>query len=303
MKGLLKKLDPYYRLGRYDKPIGGWLVFWPSAYGIVLASPGTLMDPFIYGSVFASCFLLRSAHCAINDFWDRNLDKHVERTKTRPLASGELSVPQGLAFFTSQMVPIPIMWYLVGSNAAWVVPTTIPILTLYPLAKRFLPWPQTILGIAMNWNILLYHAILTNSVPLYIWPLYTGLWCWTMIYDSIYAFQDLKDDLKVGNNSTAVAWQEKYEKYCDAFAMGMGANMLLGGYLAGLGPMYYPMMGISVAHAMYTYKSLDTSSTKDCWNKFSMHQYTGILMFIAFILGKVKFDSNKDQEKVLEIVS
>lgn len=296
MKNILNKLDPYYRLGRYDKPFGGWLVFWPAAYGVALASPSYLMDPLIYGSVFASSFMLRSAGCAINDFWDRNLDKHVERTKNRPITSGELSVTQGLTFFASQTLPLPIMWSIVGSNVSWVVPATIPFLTLYALAKRYLPWPQAILGLSMNWNVVLYYALLTNSVPLYILPIYSGLWCWTMIYDTIYAFMDFKDDVKVGNNSTAVAWQDKYEKYCDGFAAGMTASMMLGGFMAGMGPLYYPMMLISIGHGMYTYKSLDINNTKDCLRKFNMSHYTGILMFMAFLLGKVGTKSEEKEE-------
>lgn len=297
MRKFFQRIDPYLRLGRYDKPIGGWLVFWPSAYGVALASSGGAVEPILYGAVLASSFITRSAGCAANDLFDRKLDKNVERTKDRPIASGELTVKQGLAFFVSQMTPFAAMAYIAGPNTTWIVPASMFILAAYPLSKRLLPWPQSVLGVAMNINLVLYHALITDNIPLYILPIYSGLWCWTMIYDSIYAYQDYKDDKKVGNKSTAISWENRYDDFCNVLAVGMAGSMFAGGYMAGLGPLYYPFMSVAIAHTTYTYKSLDTNSVKDCWYKFSLSHTTGLIMFLAFLLGKLT-QKQKDQESV-----
>jgi len=297
MKKILQRIDPYIRLGRYDKPIGGWLTFWPSAYGVALASTGGAFDPVIYGSVLAGSFIMRSAGCTINDLFDRALDKQVERTKSRPIASGELTVKQGLGFFAIQLTPFAVLGYLTGPNCPPVILASMFILTAYPLSKRYLPWPQAVLGLAMNICLVLFHVAITDNIPMYILPIYSGLWCWTMIYDSIYAYQDYKDDKKVGNKSTAISWENNYDSFCNVFAVGMAGSMFAGGYMAGMGPLYYPLMSLAVAHTTYTYKSLDTSSVKDCLRKFSMSHMTGFIMFLAFWLGKLS-QGQKDQESV-----
>lgn len=289
----VQKLSPYIRLGRYDKPIGAMLVFWPCSFASALAS-STYPDPINIACAFGASFMLRAAGCTANDLWDRKIDKQVARTKLRPIASGEVSVPQAFNFFLINLPPIPVCWYLMGPVAKSSLIYTLPLMTLYPLAKRFTHWPQAILGLAMNYGFVVNYLYITESFNPFIIPVYLGCWGWTLVYDSIYAYQDIKDDVKIGVKSTAVLWKGGYEKYCKIFTAVAGLGWTSGGYLAGLGVGFYPVMAIAMAHMTYQWKSLDINDPKDCWKKFSNNQITGGLVFLAFLIGRVTQKKEED---------
>lgn len=302
MKELLKTLDPYLRLGRFDKPIGSWLVFWPCSYASVLASSYGSIELGWFACAFASSFMLRAAGCAANDIWDRKIDIQVERTKSRPIASGELSVLQGATFCTLNLIPIPVIWSLMGANGMPLLYSTVPVILAYPLAKRFTNWPQAALGVSINYGFLVNYLFLTDNFEPFLLPMSAGLWCWTMVYDSIYAYQDIKDDKNVGVKSTAVLWDGDYKKYCKAFTCGMAGCYGLTGYMAGLGALFYPVMGLGVWNVVRQWKNLDVNDPKDCLEKFKSNHKVGMIMFFAFLLGKLsqkKKDgqlSEKDQD-------
>lgn len=282
----LQKFEPYVRLGRYNKPIGAVLVFWPCSYASALASNGIPHIGWL-GCALGASLMLRAAGCAANDFWDRRIDQKVARTKLRPIASGEVPLPKAFAFFLLNLPPIPIAWALMGPNTRSAIIYSVPLMVLYPLAKRFTYWPQGVLGLAMNYGFIVNYLFLTERFDLFIIPVYIGCWCWTMVYDSIYAYQDVEDDKKVGVKSTALLWGNNYQKFCQVFTLGAWSMWSLGGYMAGLGPAFYPLVSLAPAHMYYQWKTLDINDPKDCWNKFSMNQVTGGIVFAALLIGRL----------------
>ena len=291
-----KKIDPFVRLGRYNKPIGAMLVFWPCSFASALASNG-FPHPGWMGCAFAASFMLRAAGCTANDFWDRKIDTKVERTKMRPIASGEVSLPKAFGFFLLNLPPLPVSWALMGPNAKSLVLYSIPLMTLYPLAKRFTYWPQAVLGFSMNYGFLVNYLFLTESFDPFILPVYIGCWSWTIIYDTIYAYQDIEDDKLVKVKSTAILWDKNYKKYCTVFTTITGTCWIGGGVMAGLGPGFYPCIAIALSHIVYQWTTVDIKNPKDCWKKFSMNNVTGGLVFLAFLIGRLTQDNSKKYKK------
>ena len=196
------KFRSYLHLIRADKQVGTLLLLWPCCWSISLAAPlGSLPDPLIMTKFTIGAFLMRSAGCIINDMWDKDIDKHVERTKSRPLASGQLSLAHA---------SVALLSTLTGSFAILVSmnPTSIllglgamPLVIAYPLMKHYTYFPQAVLGLAMNWGALLGWVEVTGAVDLtHTLPLYLAGVSWTMVYDTIYGYQDREDDVKLGAN-------------------------------------------------------------------------------------------------------
>ena len=204
------KQNPYARLARWDKPIGTWLLFWPCAWSTALAATnGGLPDIVLVAQFGVGAFLMRGAGCTINDLWDSNIDRQVERTKTRPLASGELSHGQALAFLALQLsgglgvlLSLPHVAYCVQWGVA-----SLPLVVLYPATKRFFAAPQLVLGLTFNWGAFMgYSAVHGTMDWALILPLYGSGVTWTLLYDTIYAHQDKAYDRQLGLQSTALTF-------------------------------------------------------------------------------------------------
>lgn len=190
------KVGAYWRLARADKPIGSMLLLWPCIWSTALTS----MDPLLMTKFAIGSFIMRGAGCTINDLWDKEFDKQVERTKDRPLASGELSVADALKFLTLQLggglvilVSLPIKAIKIGLMS-------MPLVVAYPLMKRYTNWPQFVLGMTFNWGVWVGWAASEPQTltALTMAPLYVAGICWTLVYDTLYGYQDRKDDLKIG---------------------------------------------------------------------------------------------------------
>lgn len=200
---LRDKLDAYLRLARMDRPIGTFLLLWPCLMALVLAAGGMpdlkVLIIFVIGVV-----VMRACGCIINDYADRKLDSHVERTKSRPLASGEVTVKEALILFV-------VMGLLAFGLVLMLNPLVVQlsfvgiILTIiYPFTKRFTNMPQMFLGVVWSWSIPMAYAAQLGTVPVEAWWLFAANWCWTVAYDTMYAMVDRDDDLKVGIKSTAI---------------------------------------------------------------------------------------------------
>lgn len=209
-------LQPYAYLARLDRPVGIWLLLLPCLISITLASGGLLkMNGHDYYLAFlftAGAVIMRAAGCTINDLWDRELDKKVERTQGRPLAAGTITVPQAFAFLGILLVlglmillQLSFVTILLGLMA-------IPLVVLYPLMKRITWWPQAFLGITFNFGALMGWAAVTGVVGLPALLLYLAGFFWTLAYDTIYAHQDKDDDIKAGIKSSALRMDEKSKK-------------------------------------------------------------------------------------------
>ena len=296
MNNLRKVLDPYIRLGRYDKPAGGWLAFWPVSYGTVLASSYGSIDLFFITCGLAASFMLRAGGCAANDLWDRKIDMQVERTKSRPIASGEISPAKAIAFCSFHMIPLPVSYFIYKPQIELLFYMTVPIIALYPLAKRFLKQPQAILGFSMNYGFIFSYAVLTKQIDWLCLPIMTGMWCWTMLYDTIYAFQDMNCDKKIGNNSTTIAWEGKHLQYFEWLTISMGASYAMAGYLAGLGTIYYPALAVCLWKFTRTWIGLDFNDPKACMESFKKNQAIGGYFFLALLLGKLSMKKDGKEE-------
>ncbi|KAG8906026.1 Para-hydroxybenzoate--polyprenyltransferase, mitochondrial precursor (PHB:polyprenyltransferase) [Tulasnella sp. 403] len=176
--------------------------------------------PLTYLGLFGTgAFLMRSAGCTINDMWDRNLDKAVERTKNRPLARGDLTFNQSLGFLSVQLtaalaVLLQLNWYSIALGAS-----SLSVVTVYPFMKRVTYWPQFVLGLAFNWGAMLGWSAVAGAVDWAVCaPLYAGSICWTLVYDTVYAHQDKTDDVKVGIRSTALLFGERTLPVLSAFS-------------------------------------------------------------------------------------
>ena len=234
------KVRPYLHLARMDKQVGTMLLLWPCIWSTALAAPlGTFPDPMLLAKFTVGAMVMRGAGCTINDLWDRDFDKHVERTKSRPLARGDVTVPQAIAFLGGQLTCGLGVLLSLNPESILLALASMPLVVIYPLMKRFTDWPQLVLGLTFNWGALvgwtaaagsqtsilgaalahqnqtphssimaLPEQLLTtaasavSSLPPGLMeqalPLYGAGVCWTLIYDTLYGYQDRSDDKKIG---------------------------------------------------------------------------------------------------------
>ncbi|XP_077284369.1 ubiquinone biosynthesis protein COQ2, mitochondrial [Arctopsyche grandis] len=291
VKMIASKVDPYARLMRLDKPIGTWLLFWPCGWSIMLAAdPGIVSSGEVLhtlGLFLTGAFVMRGAGCTINDMWDKDLDGKVERTKTRPLVNGDISMKNATIFLAAQLstglaILLQLNWYSVALGAS-----SMGLVILYPLAKRITDYPQLVLGLTFNWGALLGWSALRGSVdPAICLPLYAAGVCWTLLYDTIYAHQDKKDDAIIGIKSTALKFNEYTKPWLWANGVGVLAGLTTTGIAADLNWPYYGAVGLVGAHISRQILTLNTESKEDCSSKFVSNSTIGLLIFMGIVLGK-----------------
>lgn len=184
-------LRPYLHLARVDKQVGTLLLLWPCCWSVALAAPlGSLPDVILMGQFALGAFVMRGAGCTINDLWDRDFDKHVERTKNRPLANGSISVPQALGFLAAQLTCGLGVLVSLDPSCISLGFLSMPLVIAYPLMKRFTNWPQLVLGLTFNWGALMGWTAVHGTTSLeHVLPLYAAGVCWTLVYDTLYGYQ------------------------------------------------------------------------------------------------------------------
>ncbi len=217
------KLRPYLRLSRADRPIGTWLLLIPCWWGLLI---GILEDEKVLANDFwllLSCsigaFLMRGAGCTWNDILDRKIDGAVERTRSRPIPSGQVNLTQAIVWMIVQIGLAGIILLSYNLTSIILGLSSLFLVVIYPFAKRFTWWPQVFLGLAFNWGILLLFVAHTGSLS---WPIialyFSGIF-WTLFYDTIYAYQDSQDDLLIGVKSTAILFGEHAKKWLFSFIL------------------------------------------------------------------------------------
>ncbi|POY74446.1 putative 4-hydroxybenzoate polyprenyltransferase [Rhodotorula taiwanensis] len=281
----LEWTHPYLSLARMDKPIGTWLLYWPCAWGITMAAyssalpvSGWAWNLALFGT---GAIVMRGAGCTINDLWDRDIDKKVDRTKLRPLASGEIKPLQALTFLGGQLsVGLAILtqlnWYSIALGAS-----SLSLVVLYPLMKRITYWPQFVLGLAFNWGALLGSSAVLGATD---WkvalPLYAGSVAWTIVYDTIYAHQDKKDDVDAGVKSTALLFAERSRPILTGFSVSFVSLLALSGYLNAQGPAFYALsVGGAAAHLAWQLRNADLESRENCWEMFKSNRDLGAIVW------------------------
>ena len=287
--------NPYIELARLDKPIGIYLLAYPSLWSILLSSSTATIPPstekiatmtalFSTGAV-----LLRGAGCTINDIWDRKVDAKVERTKNRPIASGRITVPNAVAFLGAQLGLGSVVLYQLDFNTQILGLMSLPLVATYPLMKRVTNLPQLFLGFTFNWGALMGWTAITGGVleaPAL--ALYGSGVCWTMVYDTIYAHQDIEDDKKIGIKSSARLFEKNTKAVLSTCGVGAISGLLASGYLAGVHWTFYPLL-VSTAgtHLFWQIYTVDLKNRKDCGDKFRSNQTYGGLVLSSILAAKV----------------
>jgi len=284
-----ENIKPYLYLARAHLPIGSYLLFWPCSWSLVLATPMHEIPDIYYLSLFAvGAVLMRGAGCVVNDLWDQRIDKLVDRTKDRPLASGALTTQQAVLFLGSQLllglgVLLQFNWFAVGIGLC-----SMPFVIFYPSFKRFFNWPQLILGMTFNWGAFMGFAVLNGELPLnLVLPLYLGGVAWTLHYDTIYAHQDKEDDVKVGVKSTALTLGDETKKWLVAFSVLTHSLITFAGYQNELSAPFYVGMGLAGLHLWWQISTLNINSPIDCAAKFRSNKTFGFIIFVSFLCGKM----------------
>ncbi|KAH7887875.1 para-hydroxybenzoate-polyprenyltransferase [Phlebopus sp. FC_14] len=279
-------VQPYFYLTRIDKPIGTLLLFYPCAWSITMASyalDAPLTTPLTYLSLFGlGAFVMRGAGCTINDMWDKDLDKAVERTRTRPLSRGDITQRQALVFLGAQLavglgVLLQLNWYSILLGAS-----SLSIVTVYPLMKRITYWPQAVLGLAFNWGALIGWSAVAGAVNWSVClPLYAGGICWTLVYDSIYAHQDKADDINVGIRSTALLFGEQTRPILSALSVSSLSCITYAGVLNAQGAPFYFGMGLGAVQLARVLWQTDFNNRQSCWRGFVGCGWSGFWIWMG----------------------
>ncbi len=287
----MNQINLFIELTRFKKPIGFMLLFWPCLWGLTLVYDfqTSLFNYFFYSTLFLSgSILMRSAGCIVNDIADRNFDKKVERTKGRPIASGKVSVK--LASVYAMILCGIAFLVLINFNKLTILMALIsmPLAFAYPLMKRITYWPQLFLGITFNYGLVLAWISITNEFSIIPIIFYIGAIFWTLGYDTIYGFQDIKDDEIIGVKSTSIKFKDDPKKFLFISYCIFIISLLLIGILMGFKYYYFLFMIFPILHLLvFQIKKLNTNLPFDCLNKFKSNNFLGIIIFINILVGKL----------------
>lgn len=272
----------YIRLSRLDKPIGIYLLLWPSVLGLLLAA---LNEGYIdfknYLIVIAGAILVRSCGCVINDISDHKFDRLVERTKDRPIASGEISLKQAWGFFIVLSIASLSLLLLTPTITIKLALSFSLLILLYPLAKRFIKAPQVILGITFGSGSIISYSLQSGSFSLSIIILYVGLVAWIVSFDSIYALEDIEDDAKIGINSTPILWGKKTVSIANILQLLFYAAIVLIAYLNTFSAFFIVIFSLLLALLYYQNKLVKAGRYLDA---FKSNNNIGIVLVTGFIL-------------------
>ncbi|HHW51996.1 MAG TPA: 4-hydroxybenzoate octaprenyltransferase [Acinetobacter towneri] len=280
-----ERLEAYYYLCRFDKPIGTELVFWPTIWALWIANQGMpsigILIPMILGTIF-----MRAAGCAINDFADRKVDGHVERTKTRPLATGVISAKEAIYVFlglvalsAAMLLFLPIETFYWSFGALFLA-------FIYPFMKRYTHLPQVFLGAAFSWSIPMAYTAVGATPDLTCWLLYFGNLAWTVAYDTQYAITDREYDLKIGVKSTAILFG-RYD--IQIISLLQAGSVLLIGTALWLENLLLPFglaaLLVVVADFIYQWSKTKDKDPQRCFWAFRHNRWVGLIIFVGIVLA------------------
>jgi len=287
----MKQLKLFIDLTRFRKHIGYMLLFWPCAWGLTLAYDfsNDLGRYFFYLILFfLGAILMRSAGCIVNDILDKEFDKKVSRTKDRPIASGKTSVKLALVYVL--ILCFCALLVLLNFNTITILLAlgSMPLAFTYPLMKRFTYWPQLFLGVTFNYGLLLGWTSVNQNLDIIPILLYIGAIFWTLGYDTIYGFQDIKDDEIIGLKSTSIKFKKKpfiFLLTCYVFLFLM---LILLGISKNFNIFYYAFGLIIMYHLFfYQLKSVDIKNPINCLKIFKSNNFFGFLVFIQLLISKI----------------
>ncbi|SFV52707.1 4-hydroxybenzoate polyprenyltransferase [hydrothermal vent metagenome] len=280
-----KKISAYFRLARLDKPIGIWLLLLPTLFNILFTTnilPLEIILVFVFGSI-----IMRSAGCVINDIWDIKIDKQVQRTKNRPIASGEISILNASIFFIFLSLLGLYLLLKLNTNTLYLGFVFLIMVIIYPLMKRFIALPQLFLAFTFNAGVLMSSMAIYNKINLSSWILYSICFFWILAYDTVYAHQDKKDDLKIGVKSSAIYfdnWTKIYISICYSILF---IGLIVIAWLNHNHLIFYIGLLLIMTITFYKIKTLNLDNPKECHHFFINNSTTAWFLLAILLLDKM----------------
>jgi 4-hydroxybenzoate polyprenyltransferase len=287
----MNQLKLFIDLIRLKKPIGFMLLFWPCAWGLTIAYDFSenLNKYFFYLILFfLGSILMRSAGCIVNDIFDKEFDAKVFRTKDRPIASGKISIK--LAIFYSLILCFFAFIVLLNFNLFTVILAlgSMPLAFTYPLMKRFTYWPQLFLGITFNYGLILGWTSIKGQIDLVPIIFYLGAIFWTLGYDTIYGYQDIKDDEIIGLKSTSIKFKGKPKNFLFGCYILVSIFFIVGGYVMKFNYDYYLLSIIPIIHLLfYQMKIFNLNHPPSCLKAFKSNNLFGLIIFLKLLIVKI----------------
>src|SRR5210317_43998 len=286
----MKQLSLFIELIRLKKPIGFMLLFWPCSWGLSVAYnfENNLNLYFFYIVLFfLGSVLMRSAGCIVNDIFDKDFDKKVLRTKNRPIASGKITVK--VAILYSCILCLLALLVLLNFNYFTIILTlgSMPLAFTYPLMKRLTYWPQLFLGITFNYGLILGWTAVYGKIDFIPLIFYIGAIFWTLGYDTIYGYQDIKDDEIIGLKSTSIKFKNKAKQFLITCYLVLILILIIIGYMMSFSKYYYFFLIIPFIHLfVYQLKIFDHNSPENCLKAFKSNNLFGLIVLLNILIGK-----------------
>ena len=287
----MNQVKLFIDLTRLKKTIGYMLLFWPCAWGLTLAYDFSLnlKNYFFYLILFfLGSVLMRSAGCIVNDILDKEFDAKVFRTKNRPIASGKISTRLGM--FYALVLCLLALLVLINFNLFTIILAiaSMPLAFTYPLMKRFTYWPQLFLGITFNYGLILGWTAINDEIELIPILFYLGAIFWTLGYDTIYGYQDIKDDEIIGLKSTSINFKGKAKKFLISCYTSLIVFFLIGAYSMNLNYNFYLFMIVPFIHLfLYQIKIFNLKDPSSCLKAFKSNNFLGLLIFLNILIAKI----------------
>ncbi len=278
---------PYALLARLDRPIGVWLLFLPGLWGILLAGAPTGQTLWLITLFAIGSLVMRSAGCVVNDLWDRDIDRMVERTAGRPLASGALRARHALVFLVVLLAAGLAVLLQLNSLAQALGVGSLLLVALYPLAKRVTWWPQLVMGFTFGFGAPMGYVAAGGRIGVAWAAIYGAAILWDLGFDTVYAHQDREDDALVGVKSTARLFNENTGPFLAACYAGAVALLALAGWLAGLSVWYYPALALPAALLAWQVRALDIHNAGLCLRLFRANREVGLAVGLALLIGRI----------------
>ncbi len=283
---MLERYGKYGRLMRLHRPVGIWLLLWPTLWALWLASAGK-PDPKVFVVFLVGTVVMRSAGCIINDFADRKIDPHVRRTADRPLATGAVQPAEALILFVGLMLVALGLVLTLNRLTLWLAVAGAAVAVLYPFTKRWFTAPQFVLGVAFSWGVPMAYAAQLGTIPRVGWLLFVATMIWVLIYDTEYAMADREDDLAIGVNSTAVLLGDMDRTALAGLQVLFLVALALVGRGAELGNWY--VGSLAVALLLFTYQQflIRDREPAGCVRAFMNNAWLGGVIFVGILLDYV----------------
>jgi len=281
---VMDRLKQYWLLARFDKPIGIFILLWPALWALWVASEGQ-PDRLVLLIICSGVVLMRAAGCVINDYADRHIDTHVERTRLRPLAAKKVTEKEALIVFVVLcltafilVLQLNLMTILLSFIAAFLAAS-------YPFMKRYTHLPQAYLGIAFGFAVPMSFSAQINSIPTVAWIMYLAVILWALVYDTMYAMVDKEDDLKIGVKSTAILFADKEREIIAGLQIVVLGLLIWVGIMQQLGGFYYAGLIVAAGLSAYQQRLIANRDKVLCFKAFLNNHYFGLIIFIGLLLN------------------